>query len=96
LKLNNDEEAWKLGTTAPFAFLRLGDNLRKQRITVWLSLFAGFLYVIGGLRDIFAPGFFNISPHRPNKSEIIFKFALAAVFLALAATFQSMDGARKK
>jgi hypothetical protein len=84
------------GTIDPFAFLRLGENLRKQRITVSLFLFAGFLYVIGALRDIFAPGFFNVSPHLPNKSEIIFKFVLAAVFLAVAATFQRMDGARKK
>jgi hypothetical protein len=52
---------------------------------VWLFLFAGVLYVIGGLRDIFAPGFFNISPQIPSKGDIVVKFVLAGVFLAMAA-----------
>ena len=62
-------------------------------------MLAAVLYVIAGLRDIFAPGFFNISPHVPDKSEIILQFALAAVFLALAASFsrtRHRDGVKKQ
>jgi hypothetical protein len=73
--------------------------MRKQRIAVVGFLVAGVLYVIAGLRDIFAPGFFNMSPHVPDQSGIILQFALAATFLALAASVhrtQHRDGARKK
>jgi uncharacterized membrane protein HdeD (DUF308 family) len=59
--------------------------MRSKKIAVWLFLFAGTLYVIAGLRDIFAPGFFNISPALPSKSDIAMQFFLAAVFLASAA-----------
>jgi hypothetical protein len=73
--------------------------MKNQRIAVVGFLVAGVLYVIAGLRDIFAPGFFNMSPHVPDKSGIILQFALAATFLALAASFrrtQHRDGAKKK
>lgn len=59
--------------------------MRLKKITVWLFLFAGVLYVIAGLRDIFAPGFFKVSPGLPSKSEIAIQFLLAGVLLALAA-----------
>lgn len=59
--------------------------MNLKRVAVWLFLFAGVLYIIGGLRDIFAPGFFNISPQMPSKGDIVMKFFLAVVFLASAA-----------
>ena len=60
------------------------NRLKLQKLAVWLFVFAGALYVIAGLRDIFAPGFFNISPHSPSRSDIAMQFLLAAVFLASA------------
>jgi hypothetical protein len=58
--------------------------MKLKKISVWLFLLAGVLYVIAGLRDIFAPGFFKVSPAVPGKSEIAFQFLLAGTFLALA------------
>ena len=56
--------------------------MRLKNIAVWLFLFAGVLYTIAGLRDIFAPGFFNISPQVPSKGSIAMQFLLAGVFMA--------------
>ena len=57
----------------------------KQRITVGLPLLAGVLWVIAGLRDIFAPGFFAMSGRLMSKSYITLEFAVAVVFFAVAA-----------
>ena len=68
-------------------------------IAVWLSLFAGVLYVIGGLRDIFAPGFFKVTPGVPSTNHILLQFVLAFTFLALAALLrktQSQSGTNTK
>ncbi len=62
-----------------------------KRIAVWGFLFAGVLGIITGLRDIFAPGFFTMSPRVPGRTDIIVQFAVAALFLALAA-FASRGG----
>ena len=56
----------------------------KRRIIIGLSLLAAVLWIITGLRDIFAPGFFTFSPRVVGRSDIIFEFATATVFLALA------------
>jgi len=58
---------------------------KLKSVAIWGFLFAGVLYIIGGLRDMFAPGFFNISPQIPSTSDIVVKFILAGGFLALAA-----------
>jgi len=58
--------------------------VKKQRLMVGLWLFVGLLWVIAGLRDVLAPGFFSMSPHIPSRTDIIVKFSLAAVFFALA------------
>lgn len=58
--------------------------MKLKNIAVWLFLFAGVLYIIAGLRDIFAPGFFNISPQVPSKGSIAMQFLLGGVFLAVA------------
>ena len=58
--------------------------MKLQKIAVWGFLFAGVLGIIAGLRDIFAPGFFNISPQVKGTSDIILQFVSAASFLALA------------
>ena len=59
--------------------------MKLNKIAVWGFLFAGVLYVIGRLRDIFAPGFFNMSPQIPSKGDIVVKFVLAGGFFAMAA-----------
>jgi hypothetical protein len=65
---------------------RLGgkDIVKLQKIAVWGFLIAGVLGVITGLRDIFAPGFFNNSPQVKGKVDIILQFVSAASFFALA------------
>ena len=68
--------------------------MRLKRTAVWLFLFAGVLYLIGGLRDIFAPGFFNISPRIPSSSDIAMQFVLAGLFLAMAAFTKTQNQAR--
>lgn len=58
--------------------------MKINKVAFWGFLFAGVLYVVAGLRDVFAPGFFNISPQIPSKSSIAMQFVLAGTFLALA------------
>ncbi len=62
-----------------------------KRIAVWGFLIAGVLGVISGLRDIFAPGFFSMSPRIPGRTDIVLQFVSAAAFLLLAA-FASRGG----
>lgn len=63
----------------------------KQKIAVWGFSLAAVLGVVAGLRDIFAPGFFNMSPQVASTTDIVVTFALAAVFLVLA-VFASRGG----
>ena len=42
-----------------------------------------------GIRDVFAPGFFNASPQVKGKADIVLQFVSAASFLALAYLFNS-------
>jgi hypothetical protein len=59
-------------------------DMKLNKIAIWSSLFATLLFILAGLRDWFAPGFFNNSPQIPSKGQIISHFVLAIVFLALA------------
>ena len=73
--------------------------MKLQKIAVWGFLFAGVLGVITGLRDTFAPGFFNISPQVKGKTDIILQFVSAASFFALAYLFRlssRMEANKKK
>jgi hypothetical protein len=73
--------------------------VKAQKLAVWLSLLAGVLFLIGGLRDIFAPGFFNISPQVKGKGDIIFQFVAAVTFFAVAYVFslnKHVDSNKKK
>ena len=63
--------------------------MKLEKIAVWLFFFAAVLYFIGGLRDIFAPGFFNVSQDLPTKWDIAMKFGTAGVFLAGAALYKT-------
>ena len=59
--------------------------MKLKKVAFWGFLLAGVLYVIAGMRNIFAPGFFNVSPRIPSKGEIVVQFVLAGTFFALAA-----------
>jgi hypothetical protein len=60
----------------------------KHKVAVWASLIAGLLWVVVGLRDTFAPGFFSMSPGAKGRLDIALEFATGAVFLLIAAVFQ--------
>jgi hypothetical protein len=56
----------------------------RKRVVLGLAFLAAVLWLLAGLRDIFAPGFFSMSPRVMGKSDIIIEFATAAIFFALA------------
>ncbi|HSS21614.1 MAG TPA: hypothetical protein VLL54_16185 [Pyrinomonadaceae bacterium] len=60
--------------------------MKLKKATVFLFSLAGVLFLVGGLRDAFAPGFFNVSSAAPGRLDIILKFVSAFAFLALAAS----------
>ena len=73
--------------------------MRMQKIAVWCALFAGVLGVITGLRDTFAPGFFNISPQVKSKTDIILQFVSGLSWFAIAYLFSLtpwIDGNEQK
>ena len=57
--------------------------MKLKKLTVGLFLFAGLLFLIAGLRDIFAPGFFNVSAQVKTRGDIIFQFAAAVTFFVV-------------
>jgi hypothetical protein len=61
--------------------------VKLQKIAVWGALLAGVLGVITGLRDTFAPGFFNISPQVKSKTDIILQFVSGLSWFAIAYLF---------
>lgn len=64
--------------------------MKLKKIAVWGFLVAGVLGIISGVRDVFAPGFFNVSPQVKGTADIVLQFVSAASFLALAYLF-SLD-----
>jgi len=56
----------------------------KSKASVWLFVVAGILWLLVGLRDLFAPGFFSFSGRVVAGSNIVLEFAVAAVFLVIA------------
>ena len=59
----------------------------KSKTGVWLCFFCGLLWVLVGLRDIFAPRFFTMSPRVMTRLDIAMEFVAAATFLISAALF---------
>ena len=73
--------------------------MKLQKVAVWGFLVAGVLGIITGLRDLLAPGFFNISPQVKGTADIVLQFVSAASFLALAYLFSlnhHLDANKKK
>ena len=59
----------------------------KSKTAAWLCLVCGLLWVLVGLRDIFAPRFLIMSPRIMTKLDIAMEFVAAAPFLIAAALF---------
>jgi len=59
----------------------------KSKTGAWLCLFCGLLWILVGLRDIFAPRFFTMSPRVMTRLDIAMEFVAAATFLIAAALF---------
>lgn len=66
----------------------------KSKAMTWVWLIAALLWVMVGLRDIFAPRFFNVSSRVMTKADIAMEFVAAVAFLIVAALFhRSRPGA---
>ncbi|MDQ2938329.1 MAG: hypothetical protein M3R67_12610 [Acidobacteriota bacterium] len=65
--------------------------MKNKNIMVWGFLFAGVLALIAGLRDLFAPGFFSMSPRLPTNTDIIGQFVAAVALFAVAALSRSQN-----
>ena len=72
----------------------------KAKIAERLSWIAGLLWIMVGLRDTFAPGFFTMSGSVKSKLDIAMEFATGAIFLTVAAIFrrseQEIDAGKTK
>ena len=60
--------------------------MTKPKAVVWLSLVAGLLRILAGIRDIFAPGFFSINGRTVSGSSIALNFAIGIVFLIIGSS----------
>ena len=60
--------------------------MTKSRTVKWLFIFAGAVWMIAGLRDLIAPGFFSISGRTVSVTGIVIDFALGIFFLMMAGT----------
>jgi len=56
----------------------------KSKTIIWLFLISGLLWLLVGLRDIFAPGFFSPNGRVVTVSNIALDFSVATVFLTVA------------
>ena len=57
--------------------------MAKPKIVMWLFIFAGLLWILAGIRDLFVPGFFSISGRTVSNSSIALDFAIGIVFLVI-------------
>jgi len=60
--------------------------MAKPKIVMWLFLLAGLLWILAGIRDLFAPGFFNMSGRTVSDSSIALNFAIGIVFLVIGSS----------
>jgi hypothetical protein len=59
----------------------------KSRTAMIFCFLTGLLLLIAGLRNIFAPGFFSISPRVMSKIDLTMLFAAAGIFWLAAFGF---------
>ena len=57
----------------------------KRKIVVAAFVFAGVLGLFTGIRDIYAPGFLNMSPLIKSNADIVLQFVAAAMMFVCAA-----------
>lgn len=55
----------------------------KHKAVTWLFLLAGLLWILAGVRDLLAPGFFNMSGRTVTGGSIALNFAIGIVFLII-------------
>jgi len=60
--------------------------MAKPKIVMWLSILAGLLWILAGIRDLFAPGFFSISGRPVSGSSIALNFVIGIVFLIIGSS----------
>ena len=58
----------------------------KAKIVTWLFILAGLLWILAGIRDLFAPGFFSINGRIVTDSSIALNFAIGIVFLIIGSS----------
>jgi hypothetical protein len=72
--------------------------MKINKAAAYLGAIAGLMFLAAGLRDIFAPGFFSISPTPPDPTSIALTLFVGVVFLGFAAAqaviVKRGDGAR--
>ncbi|HSB28066.1 MAG TPA: hypothetical protein VLE19_09425 [Pyrinomonadaceae bacterium] len=69
--------------------------MTMERTAMWLCILAGTLWILAGIRDLFAPGFFNISGRVVTGSGIALNFAIGAVFLVVGSSMARRIGHSK-
>jgi hypothetical protein len=57
--------------------------MTKHKAVVWFFILTGVLWILAGLRDLFAPGFFNMSGRTVTGNSIALNFAIGIVFLVI-------------
>ena len=57
--------------------------MKKDKIVLALYFFAGGMWAMVALRDIFAPGFLSMNGRVISRTQIIFDVSVAIVFLSI-------------
>jgi hypothetical protein len=70
--------------------------MTKSTAVKGLFIFAGTVWLIAGIRDLLAPGFFSISGRTVTVSGIVVDFALGIFFLSMAGTVARQYAERKQ
>ena len=60
--------------------------MAKPKVVMWLSILAGLLWILAGIRDLFAPGLFSISGRTVSGSSIALNFVVGIVFLIIGSS----------
>jgi hypothetical protein len=62
------------------------NTMTKTKIVMWLFILAGLLWILAGIRDLFAPDFFSISGRTVSGGSIALDFAIGMVFLIIGSS----------
>ena len=70
--------------------------MTTAKTAVWLNTLVGLLFVLAGIRDLFAPGFFSISGRPVNSRDAGVNIAIGIVFIVLGSLYASKKSNLKK